>query len=73
MVGARKERKSRSLVVTGEGRGGDGFWYAGTGTGDDRVGGLSCAEAGQKTTAWEAGNHTGGGESGVGPMSIRKK
>ena len=40
MVGAREERKSQSLVVTGEGREGDGFyWYAGTETGDSQVGG----------------------------------
>ena len=34
----RKERKSQGPVVTCEGREGDGFWYAGTETGDAQVG-----------------------------------
>ena len=41
MVKAREERNSRALVVTGEGREGDGvFQYSGTETGDTRVGGV---------------------------------
>ena len=39
MVKAREERNSRALVVTGEGREGDGFyWYAGKDTGDAQAG-----------------------------------
>ena len=51
-VGARKERKSRALVVMGEGRVGDGFfWYAGMDTCDARVADDPVSEAGWKKMA----------------------
>ena len=38
MVGAREERRSWYLVMTGEGKYGEVFLYAGTETGNARVG-----------------------------------
>ena len=49
-----------------------GFWYAGTDTGDDQVGGWYCGGGGgcrRKMTAGEAGHRTAGGESMEDPMS----
>ena len=73
MVGARKERKSRSLVVTGEGREGGGFFlrYARMERGDAWVGGRSFAEAGWKKLSGEAGYGMSGGEVWAGPISVR--
>ena len=71
MVGAREERKSRSLEVTGEGREGDGFFrYAGTDKGEAWVGGLSCAEAGHKKMDGEEIYWMAGGEGEAGQISV---
>ena len=73
MVGARKERKSRSLVLTGEERKGDGFFgmlrliRMTPGWADDPV------RRQAKRIQWgrrEIGCHKG--EGGAGPISIRK-
>ena len=45
------------------------FGYAGTDTGDARVGRWSRTESGQKTTAMKAGPNKAGGEDGAGSIS----
>ena len=56
-----------------DGWGKGGWWFffnSETETGDTRVGGWSCAEAGQKNTAGYAGHHMTVGEIGVGLISV---
>ena len=46
--------------------------YAGTETGDARMGGESCAEAGCNKTAREMGHRMAGGGGGAGSISLHK-
>ena len=51
---------------------GEGFFqYTETDTGDSQVGECSCAEAGRKKTAGEAGHCMAGGKVGAGTIIIR--
>ena len=45
-------------------------WYAGTETGDARVGGRYHAEAGQKKTAGDIRHNMAGGEGGEGSIRV---